>query len=112
MMKYHKRAGRYPDLRNPTKYTEKLQWIKLYDRRPLYTTLVEKYAVKEYVAEKLGEEYLVPLLGVWDSVEDIDFDALPNQFVMKCTHDSGGLEICMDKTSFDIDGAKKESAIF
>ena len=108
MLKYRKRYGKYPNLKQPTKFTEKLQWIKLYDRRPLYTTLVDKYEVKKYVAEKLGEEYVVPLIGVWDDVDEIDFDALPNQFVMKCTHDSGGLVICKDKTKFDVDAAKKK----
>lgn len=107
MLKYRKRYGKYPNLKQPTTFTEKLQWIKLYDRRPLYTTLVDKYAVKKYVAEKLGEEYIIPLIGVWDDVNDIDFDALPDQFVMKCTHDSGGLEICKDKATFDFDAAKR-----
>ena len=106
-LKYHKRNGLLLNLRNPKTYTEKLQWLKLYDRKPMYTTLVDKYAVKKYVAEKLGEEYIIPLIGVWDDVDDIDFDVLPNQFVMKCTHDSGGLEICKDKSSFDFDAAKR-----
>lgn len=106
-LKYRKRTGLNLNLRNPKTYTEKLQWLKLYDRKPLYTTLVDKFAVKKYVAEKLGEEYIIPLIGVWDDVNDIDFDALPDQFVMKCTHDSGGLEICKDKSSFDFEAAKK-----
>ena len=106
-LKYHKRNGLLLNLRNPKTYTEKLQWLKLYDRKPMYTTLVDKYAVKKYVAEKLGEEYIIPLIGVWDDVDDIDFDVLPNQFVMKCTHDSGGLEICKDKSNFDFDAAKR-----
>lgn len=105
--KYYKRTGKHLNLRNPAEYTEKLQWLKIYDRRPIYTTLVDKYAVKEYIAQKLGKEVIIPLIGVWDRVEDIDFDALPNQFVMKCTHDSGGLEICKDKSSFDFEAAKK-----
>ena len=107
MLKYRKRYGKYPNLKYPTTFTEKLQWIKLYDRRPLYTTLVDKYTVKKYVAEKLGEEHIIPLIGVWDDVDDIDCDTLPDQFVMKCTHDSGGLEICKDKSSFDFDAAKR-----
>lgn len=106
-LKYRKRTGFNLNLRNPKTYTEKLQWLKLYDRKPLYTTLVDKFAVKKYVAEKLGEEYIIPLIGVWDDVNDIDFDALPDQFVMKCTHDSGGLEICKDKATFDFDAAKR-----
>lgn len=106
-LKYRKRTGLNLNLRSPKTYTEKLQWLKLYDRRPLYTTLVDKFAVKKYVAEKLGEEYIIPLIGVWDDVNDIDFDTLPDQFVMKCTHDSGGLEICKDKSTFNFDEAKK-----
>lgn len=106
-LKYHKRTGLCLNLRKPKTYTEKLQWLKLYDRKPLYTTLVDKFAVKKYVAQKLGEEYIIPLIGVWDDVNDIDFDALPDQFVMKCTHDSGGLEICKDKLTFDFDSAKQ-----
>ena len=107
-LKHFKRTGKFPNLRNPQTYTEKLQWIKLHDRNPLYTTLVDKYEVKNYVAQRLGEEHIIPLIGAWDDVEEIDFDALPNQFVMKCTHDSGGLQICKDKSSFDIDTAKKQ----
>lgn len=96
------------DLENPKTYNEKLQWLKLYDRNPEYTKLVDKYEVKAYVAEKIGEEYIIPTLGVWNSVEDIDFDALPDQFVLKCTHDSGGLVICRDKSKLNIEEAKRE----
>lgn len=107
-IKYYLRTGKRLNLRNPVTYTEKLQWLKLHDRRPVYTTLVDKYEVKKFVAEKLGEEHVIPLLGVWDSAEDIPFDLLPNQFVLKCTHDSGGLQICRDKSSFDFNAAKKK----
>ena len=107
-IKYRKRTGRNLNLLNPTTYTEKLQWIKLHDRKPMYATLVDKYEVKKYVAEKLGEEHIIPLIGVWDDVNDIDFEAMPDQFVMKCTHDSGGLEICRDKANFDFEAAKKK----
>lgn len=100
--------GRPLNLDHPQTYREKLQWLKLYDRNPEYTTLVDKYKVREYIAEQIGEEYLIPLLGVWDKPEDIDFDALPNQFVLKCNHDSGGLCICKDKSKFDIDAAKEK----
>lgn len=96
------------DLDNPRTYTEKIQWLKLYDRNPLYTKMVCKYDAKEYVKSILGEEYIIPTIGVWDSVEDIDFDSLPNQFVLKCTHDSGGLVICKDKSKLDIYSAKKK----
>jgi hypothetical protein len=96
------------DLNNPKTFNEKLQWLKLHDRNPLYTTLVDKYEVRKYIAETIGEEYLIPLLGVWDHFEDIDFNKLPNQFVLKCTHDSGGLIICKDKSKLDIKAAKKK----
>lgn len=94
------------NLENPQTFNEKLQWLKLYDRKPEYTMMVDKYKVREYIKEKLGEEYLIPLLGVWDKAEDIDFDKLPNQFVLKCTHDSGGLCICRDKNTFDVKQCK------
>ena len=95
------------DLDNPVSYNEKLQWLKLHDRNPLYTTMVDKSAAKDYVAEKIGKEYIIPTLGVWDRFDDIDFTILPNQFVLKCTHDSGGLVICKDKSTLDIVSAKK-----
>ena len=102
----------YPlDLKNPKTYNEKLQWLKLHDRKPLYTQLVDKLAVKDYVAEKLGPEYVVPVIGgPWDSVDEIDFDALPDRFVLKCTHDSGGVVICRDKAAFDREAAKAKLA--
>lgn len=96
------------DLNNPKTFNEKIQWLKLYDRNPLYTSLVDKYEVRQFVKEKIGEEYLIPLLGVWDNFDDIDFEALPNQFVLKCTHDSGGLVICKDKSKLNIPAAKKK----
>ena len=97
----------YPlNLDNPQTFNEKLQWLKLHDRKPIYTTMVDKYEAKKYVADIIGEEYIIPTLAVYDRVEDIDFDALPNQFVLKCTHDSGGLVICRDKSKID-----KKSAI-
>lgn len=95
------------NFKNPVSFTEKLQWLKLYDRNPEYTTMVDKYLVKDYVAKKIGSEHIIPLLGVWDKFEDIDFEQLPDQFVLKCTHDSAGLVICRDKSRFDILKAKK-----
>ena len=95
-------------LKNPRTFNEKLQWLKLYDRNPEYTRMVDKYEAKKYVAERIGEEYIIPTLGVWDRFEDIDFDALPDQFVLKCTHDSGGLVICKDKKSLDLAAARKK----
>ena len=100
--------GKELDLENPKTFNEKLQWLKLYDRKPEYTMMADKYAVRKYIAEKLGEEYLIPLLGVWDNPDDIDFDKLPNKFVLKCTHNSGlGMCICKDKSKLDIKKTKK-----
>ena len=101
--------GKKLNLKNPKTYNEKLQWLKLYDRKKEYTMMVDKFAVREYIAEKLGEEYLIPLLGVWDDPDDIDFDALPDQFVLKCNHNSGlGMYICKDKSTLDIEKVKKD----
>lgn len=107
-LKYRLRMGKKLDLKNPKTFNEKLQWLKLYDRRPEYTTMVDKAAVKEYVAEKIGPQHIIPTLGVWDRFEDIDFDALPDRFVLKCTHDSGGLVICRDKARLDREAAKRK----
>ena len=99
----------YPlDLNNPKTFNQKLQWLKLYDRKPEYTMMVDKYEVKKYVAERIGEQHIIPTLGVWDRFDDIDFDKLPNQFVLKCTHDSGGLVICRDKSTLNFDAAKEK----
>lgn len=105
---YRIRMGKMLNLDNPQTFNEKLQWLKLYDRRPEYTTMVDKYEAKKYVADKIGAEYIIPTLGVWDRFDDIDFDKLPNQFVLKCTHDSGGLVICRDKKSLDIQKTRKK----
>ena len=105
--KYRSVFGKYPDLKSPKTYNEKLQWLKLYDRKDLYTTLVDKFAVKSYVAAIIGEQYIIPTLGVFDRFEDIDFDKLPERFVLKCTHDSGGLVICKDKSKLDKDKARE-----
>lgn len=92
---------------NPQTFNEKLQWLKLYCHKPLYVTMADKYDVKKYVAERIGGEYVVPNLGVWNNVDEIDFNALPNQFVLKCTHDSGGNYICKDKSQMDVNQVKK-----
>ena len=106
---FHSRMGKKLNLQNPQTFNEKLQWLKLYDRRPEYTMMVDKYKVRNYIAEKLGEEYLIPLLGVWDDPDEIDFDALPSQFVLKCNHNSGlGMCICKDKSKLDIKKVKEE----
>lgn len=100
--------GKRLNLKEPNTFNEKLQWLKLYNRRPEYTMMVDKYEVKKYVADKIGEEYIIPTLGVWERFDEIDFDCLPDQFVLKCTHDSGGLVIVKDKSKFDKNVAKKE----
>ena len=97
------------NLNDPKTFNEKLQWLKLYNRKPEYTVMVDKYNVRKYVADTIGEQYLIPLLGVWDDPEDIDFDALPEQFVLKCNHNSGlGMCICKDKSKLDIPKVKRD----
>ncbi len=106
-LKFRQSLGESLDLEHPQTYNEKIQWLKLYDRDPLYPRLVDKYEVRSFIAEKLGPEYSIPLVGgPWDSPEEIDFDALPDQFVLKCTHDSGGLIICRDKSALDREQAR------
>lgn len=104
--KYFFRFHKPLNLDNPQTYNEKLQWLKLNDHRPEYVEMVDKYLAKSYVRKKIGDEYIIPTLGVWDKFEDIDFDKLPNEFVLKCTHDSGGLVICKDKRNFNYNAAK------
>ena len=105
---YKAHFGEKLNLKNPKTFNEKLQWLKLYDRNPEYVKLVDKYEVKNYIAEKIGEEYVIPTLGVWERFEDIDFDRLPNQFVLKCTHDSGSVVLCRDKVTFDMEAARRK----
>ena len=100
--------GRRIDWKNPETFNEKLQWLKLYNRNPEHSRIVDKYEVKQYIADKLGQEFIIPTLGVWDSFDEIDFSALPEQFVLKCTHDSSSTMICRDKASFDVETARKE----
>lgn len=107
-MAYRHKFGHKLNLENPTTFNEKQQWLKLYDRKPVYTSMVDKYEAKKYIAERIGEEYTIPTLGMWERVEDINFDSLPAQFVMKCTHDSGGLIVCRDKSKLDINAARKQ----
>ena len=102
------KVGRKLDLKQPIFYNDKLQWLKLYNRKPEYTVMVDKHQVKELVAKRIGEEYLIPTLGLWNKFDDIDFSTLPNQFVLKCTHDSGGLVICKDKSKLNINEVKKK----
>ena len=98
---YRSFTGKKLDLDDPRRYNEKLQWLKLYDRKPEYTRMVDKYEAKSYVADIIGEEYIIPTLGVWDDPEKIDFDALPDKFVLKSTHDSGGIQIVDKKKGYD-----------
>lgn len=101
--------GKTLDLDSPQTFNEKLQWLKLYDRKSEYTVMVDKYKVREYIKNKIGEEYLIPLIGIWDNPDDIDFDALPDKFVLKCNHNSGlGMCICKDKSNLDIKKVKNE----
>lgn len=93
-------------LNHPQTFNEKLQWLKLHNRNPEFTRMVDKFEAKAYVAERIGEEYIIPTLGVWDRFDEIDFDALPDRFVLKCTHDSGGLVICRDKSTLDFAAAR------
>ncbi|MCR2045596.1 glycosyl transferase [Anaerosalibacter massiliensis] len=107
-MQFKTKMGEKLNLENPKTFNEKLQWLKLYDRNPVYTELVDKYEVRKYISETIGDEYLIPLIGIWNKFEKIDFSKLPNQFVLKCTHDSGGLIICTDKSKLDIEAARKK----
>ena len=100
-IQFQKTFHRKIDWDDPKTFNEKLQWLKLYDRKPEYTTMVDKYAAKAYAASIIGEEHIIPTLGVWDQFDDIDFDKLPDQFVLKCTHGSGDIVICRDKQNFD-----------
>lgn len=105
---YFAHFKKFCDLKNPSTYNEKLNWLKLHDHNPVYPTLVDKYEAKEYVARIIGNEYIIPTLGVWDTFDDIDFEKLPNQFVLKCTHDSEGLVIVKDKKKLDKNAAKEK----
>lgn len=105
---YYLAMGKTLNLNTPKTFNEKLQWLKLYNREPQYTMMVDKYAVKQYVANKIGSQYIIPTLGVWNHFDEIDFDELPNQFVLKCTHDSGGIVICKDKLKLDKRAAKQK----
>ncbi len=104
---YYLKMGKRLNLKNPQTFSEKLQWLKLYDRKPEYIMMGDQLAAKDYVAGIIGKEYVIPTLGVWDKPEDIDFDSLPNKFVLKTTHGGGGgsIVICKDKVSFDKRGA-------
>ena len=106
-IKYYCRMGKRLNLDNPQTFNEKIQWLKLYGRRPIDSVLSDKYAVKDYIAKTIGAQYVIPLLGVWDKFDDIDFDKLPDRFVLKCTHDSGTVAVCKNKSEFNYAAAKK-----
>ncbi len=105
---YYKHFHQFVNLKNPVSFNEKLQWLKINDRKPIYTTIVDKLKMKDYLREVLGEDYTIPTLAIWDSPSDIDFDSLPNQFVLKWNHDSGSIVICKDKCTFDKEKALKK----
>ena len=103
----------YPlDLENPKTFSEKLQWLKVNFRDPIQTVMVDKHEAKHFIAQRVGNQYIIPTISVWNSVDDIDLDRLPNQFVLKCTHDSGGIVICKDKSTLDWEAAKAKLRTF
>lgn len=105
-MMYQVKLGKKCNLTNPQSFNEKLNYLKLYDRRPEYTVMADKFLVRTYVSEMIGEDYLIPLIGVWDSFNDINFEELPNEFVLKCTHDSASVFICKDKRRLNVNEVK------
>lgn len=107
-MEYYFQTGRRLNLNNPKSYNEKLQWLKIHDRKPEYTQMVDKAGVKDYITKTMGEQYVIPTLGVWKHFDEIDFTTMPEKFVLKCTHDSGGLVICKNKKTLDKVNAKKK----
>ncbi len=109
--KYRLNMGERCDLEHPKTFQEKLQWIKFNDRKPIYHQMVDKVEVKKFVSERVGEEYVIPTLGVWENFEDIDFDALPNEFIMKNTYDSGTYYICTDKSQLDKEAVRKRLSV-
>lgn len=108
-LKYRMIMGKWPDVRHPKTFTEKLQWLKIHDHNPEYTKMVDKYAVKDWVAGIIGDQYIIPTLGCWDSPEEIEWDKLPQKFVLKITHGGGGngVILCRDKDSLDKDETVK-----
>lgn len=107
-IKYRVIMGKPINFKNITTFNEKMQWLKLYDRKPFYTTLADKYQVRKYIEETIGVDYLIPLLGVYNGYDEIDFQALPNEFVLKPNHTSGDIYICKNKSKIDHEKLKKE----
>lgn len=106
-LKYHAFLGKKLNLANPATFNEKIQWLKIHDRNERYTALVDKIEVKHAVAAQIGDKHMIPTLGIYDDFDQIDFASLPEQFVLKCSHDSGGLVICKDKKNLDMDKARE-----
>ncbi|MDP8212611.1 MAG: ATP-grasp fold amidoligase family protein [Candidatus Zapsychrus exili] len=106
-IRYRLRVKRKLNLKNPETFNEKLQWLKINDRNPIYPEIVDKNTVREIIADKVGDKYLVPIIGKWDNAKDINFDKLPEQFVLKCTHDSASSVICGDKRKLNIEKTRK-----
>lgn len=102
-IKYYIRTGEFLNLKTPVKFNEKIQWLKINDRRHVYTQMVDKYEAKNYVAKQIGSTVIIPTIDIWDNFKDINFDELPEQFVLKTTHDSGGVYVCKNKSSLNID---------
>ncbi|MCI8403201.1 MAG: glycosyl transferase [Lachnospiraceae bacterium] len=105
---YRIKIGNKLNLEKPETFNEKIQWLKIHDRNPIYTTMVDKVEVKKYISDKIGEKYIIPTLGVWEEFSQIDWEALPERFILKCSHDSGSVVICEDKKNFDITKAGKK----
>lgn len=105
---YRNKLHKKLNLTNPQTFNEKLQWLKLYNRKDIYTIMVDKYETKKYVSDIIGAEYIIPTIGIYEKFDDIDFGKLPNQFVIKCTHDSGGLVICKDKNTLKVEEVRKK----
>ena len=107
-MMYNEKFNTYPDLKSPKTFNEKLQWLKIHDRKPFYSVMVDKHSAKKYIAERIGYKYIIPSLGIWNSFDEIDFSKLPDRFVLKTRHDSGGAVVCSDKNSLDLNSAKNK----
>lgn len=107
-IKYRTRFGYWMDWKHPQTYNEKLQWLKIYDHHDEYTKMVDKAEAKDYVASIIGNEYIIPTIGVYDSPDEIDYNQLPEQFVIKCTHDSGNVIVCKDKSKLDIEETNRK----
>ena len=107
-LKFKRNHHRWPDLKPPKTFDEKLCWLKLHYRKPIMSKMVDKADVKKYVTDLIGEEYVIPTYGIWSRVEDIDFDALPDKFVMKGTHDSGRVIVCTDKSKLDREESRRQ----